>query len=83
VACDFCSSPRERWRYRTADRDWRVCERCHDAIQRDDREALLDRVVQAPVPRTVPDRYAPRFRQQARRLHEEFWSTPQRGFEAL
>jgi hypothetical protein len=83
MACDFCGSPRERWHYRTTARDWRACERCHGAIQRDDREALLDRVLLAPVPRTVPDRYAPRFRRQARKLHEEFWSTSQRRFDAL
>jgi hypothetical protein len=28
----------------------------------------------APVPRTLPDRYAPRFQIQARKLHEQFWS---------
>jgi len=51
-----------------------ACEKCHDAIQRDDREALLGRVKLAPVPRTLPDRYAPRYREQARKLQEGFWS---------
>jgi len=26
-----------------------------------------------PLPRTVPDRYAPRFQAVAKRLHAEFW----------
>jgi hypothetical protein len=34
---------------------------------------LLDRAVLIPVPRTLPDRYAPRFRERARELHEDFW----------
>ena len=34
----------------------------------------LGRVMLAPVPRTLPDRYAPRFRERARNLHEQFWS---------
>jgi hypothetical protein len=54
------------WRYRTGSKDWLACDKCHAAIQADDREALLDRVMLAPVPRTLPDRYAPRFRAQAR-----------------
>jgi hypothetical protein len=32
-------------------------------------------VMLAPFPRSVPDRYAARFRVQARALHEQFWST--------
>jgi hypothetical protein len=71
---DFCHSPRDQWRYRAGSKDWLACEKCHAAIQADDREALLDRVMLAPVPRTLPDRYAPRFRAQARQLHERFWS---------
>lgn len=62
-----------KWCY-PADRDWLACEKCHGAIQRDDREGLLSRVMQRPIPRTLPDRYAPQFRQQARKLHEEFWT---------
>jgi hypothetical protein len=49
--------------------------RCNALIQADDREALLDRVSQIPVPRTVPERYADKFMQRARRLHYEFWET--------
>jgi len=64
-----------RWRYSAGGRDWLACPKCHDAIQRDDREELLDRVLMQPVPRTVPERYAPRYRQHARKLHEEFWQT--------
>jgi hypothetical protein len=63
-----------RWIH-PAERDWSACEKCHAAIQADDREALLDRASLIPVPRTVPDRYAPRFLAQARRLHFEFWET--------
>lgn len=73
VTCDFCHSPRGRWRYPSTSRDWLACDKCHAAIQADDREALLGRVMLAPVPRTLPDRYAPRFRARARELHEQFW----------
>ena len=74
VRCEFCGSPTARWHYPALEgHGWRACERCHKAIQADDREALLDRVVLMPVPRTLPDRYAPRFRQRARELHEAFW----------
>ena len=75
VPCDFCHSPRVRWRYPAASRSWLACDKCHGAIQADDAEALLDRVMLAPVLRSLPDRYAPRFRNQARELHEQFWST--------
>ena len=51
-----------------------ACDKCHAAIQADDREALLGRVMLAPVPRTLSDRYAPQFRERARELHEQFWS---------
>jgi anti-anti-sigma factor len=74
VSCDFCRSPRFRWRYPGASRGWLACDRCHAAIQAEDREALLGRVVLALVPRSLSDRYAPR-RNQARELHEQFWST--------
>jgi hypothetical protein len=74
MACDFCHTPRSRWRYRAGSSDWLACDKCHAAIEADDREALLDRVMLAPVPRTLPDRYAPRFRAQARELHERFWA---------
>jgi hypothetical protein len=73
VTCDFCRSHRVAWRYPTAERDWLTCERCHEAIARDDREALLERVMFAPISRTVPDRYQSRFRARARELHERFW----------
>src|SRR5438094_90552 len=49
VTCEFCRSPRARWRY-PASRDWLACDECHAAIQADDREALLGRVMLAPVP---------------------------------
>jgi hypothetical protein len=50
-----------------------VCDECRQAIEADDREALLERALLMPVPRTVSDRYAPRFREAAMRLHAEFW----------
>ena len=75
MTCEFCRSPRARWRYPAGSRDWLACDKCHAAIQADDREALLGRVMLTPVPRTVSDRYAPRFQKQARELHEQFWST--------
>jgi hypothetical protein len=75
VKCDFCGSPVPRWRYPVGEESRLACEKCHGAIQREDREELLGRVMLAPVPRTLPDRYAPRFRQRARELHEEFWQT--------
>ena len=75
VPCDFCRSPRVKWRYPSADRQWLACERCHTAIARDDREALLERVLFAPIPRSVSDRYAPLIRKRARELHEAFWET--------
>jgi hypothetical protein len=63
-----------KWRY-PAERDWLACDKCHRAIQADDRKGLLALVMQRPVPRTLPGRYAPQFRQRARDLHDEFWST--------
>lgn len=74
MPCDFCRSPLQRWRYPATGQDWLACDKCHTAIQGDDREALLERVLLAPVPRTVRDRYAPRYQQRARELHETFWS---------
>lgn len=76
ISCEFCSNPFPAWRYQLAgdgDRDMLACERCHHAIATDDRERLLGRVMGAPVPRTLPDRYAPVWRERARKLAEEFW----------
>ena len=74
MRCDFCGSLVVKWRY-PAERDWLACEECHAAIQADDREALLDRASLIPVPRTLPDRYAPKILERAKRLHHEFWET--------
>ena len=74
MRCDFCGSLVVKWRY-PAERDWLACERCHAAIQADDREALLDRASLIPVPRTLPDRYAPKILERAKQLHHEFWET--------
>lgn len=73
MRCDFCGSVRPRWSYPIDGGARRACDECRTAIERDDREALLDRAVLIPVPRTLPDRYAPRFRERARELHEDFW----------
>jgi hypothetical protein len=50
-----------------------ACDECRAAIEADDREGLLKRSLLIPVPRTLPDRYAPRFRERAKQLHVEFW----------
>jgi hypothetical protein len=72
VFCDFCGSPIARWRYPTRDRDWQACERCHKAIEANEREALLERVRRKPVPRTVSDRHTERFQLAAERKLEAF-----------
>jgi hypothetical protein len=66
-------SLRPRWSYPVRESSLRACDECRSAIEADDREGLLARAMLITVPRTVPDRYAPRFREQARRLHVEFW----------
>ena len=63
-----------RWVH-PAERDWLACDKCHAAIEADDREALLERLSLMPIPATVAERYAPRFLENARRLHYEFWAT--------
>jgi hypothetical protein len=63
-----------RWVY-PAERDWLSCEKCHRAIEADNREALLDRASQIPVPRTLPERYAGKFLERAHRLQVEFWES--------
>jgi hypothetical protein len=74
VRCDFCGNLRARWRYPTDDQGWLACDKCRAAIEADDREALLERVMLAPTPRSVSDRLASPFRVRARQLHEDFWS---------
>src|SRR5215216_1002101 len=60
VRCDFCGSLRPRWAYPVRDGHARVaCDKCREAIEGDDREGLLERALLIPLPRTVPDRYAP------------------------
>jgi hypothetical protein len=73
VRCDFCWSLRPRWAYPVKGGTRSACDECRQAIEADDREALLNRALLIPVPRTVSDRYAPRFRNEAKRLHAEFW----------
>ena len=83
VFCDLCGSPMARWRYRAREREWQACERCHQAIEADDREALLERVRRKPVPRTVSDRHAERFQAEGERQHREFWRTRSGAAEPL
>jgi len=73
VRCDFCGSLRPRWSYPIQGGARRACDDCRTAIEADDREGLLKRSLLIPLPRTLSDRYAPRFREQAKRLHAEFW----------
>jgi hypothetical protein len=72
--CEFCGSRIVKWIY-PAERDWLACEKCYGLIEADNREALLDRASQIPVPRTLPERYTDKFLERARRLHLEFWET--------
>jgi hypothetical protein len=73
VRCEFCGSLRPRWSYPVGSGSRRACDDCRQAIEANDREALLKRALLIPIPRTVPDRYGPRFRERARQLHVEFW----------
>lgn len=73
VRCDFCGGLRPRWSYPVKGGTRTACDECRKAIEADDREALLNRALLIPLPRTVSDRYAPRFRAAAKRLHLEFW----------
>jgi len=73
VRCDFCGSRRPRWAYPVGTGTRRACDACREAIEADDREALLERALLIPLPRTVSDRYTPRFRAEAKRLHTDFW----------
>jgi hypothetical protein len=73
VRCDFCGSLRPRWAYPIQGGTRKACDDCRTAIEADDREGLLNRALLIPLPRTVSDRYGPRFRDAAKRLHLEFW----------
>jgi hypothetical protein len=74
VQCDFCGSLRPRWAYPIQDGHERhACDKCREAIEGDAREALLERSLLIPLPRTVAERYASRFQAEAKRLHAEFW----------
>jgi hypothetical protein len=73
MQCHFCGSLRPRWTYPIREGTRNACDDCRQAIEAEDREGLLNRGLLIPVPRTLPDRYAPRFREQAKRLHVEFW----------
>jgi hypothetical protein len=83
VRCEFCGGLRPRWSYPIEGGSRNACDECRQAIEADDREALLQRSLLIPIPRTLPDRYAPRFREQAKRLHVEFWELRDGPAEAL
>jgi hypothetical protein len=75
VRCTFCGNHRAHWSYPLKGCGAHsACDDCRRAIEADDREALLNRALLIPIPRTVSDRYAPRFREKAKRLHLEFWA---------
>ncbi len=75
MRCDFCGSRMVKWRYPAGSRDWLACPKCRAAIEADDRKLLLERVAMQPIPTTLPDKLAGRFRERAKRLHEDFWET--------
>jgi hypothetical protein len=84
VRCEFCGSLRPRWAYPVKGGTTRAaCDQCRSAIEADDREALLERAALIPLPRTVADRYAARFRETAKRLHIEFWEARAGAAEPL
>jgi hypothetical protein len=58
-------SLKPRWSYPIRGGERRACDECHQVIEARDRERLLKRSLLIPVPRTLPDRYAPRFRERA------------------
>ena len=57
-------------------RNWLACGRCRKCVEGDEREALLERVL---LRRAAPNRFRiatpPKVREQARRLHKDFWTT--------
>ncbi len=75
MRCDFCGSRMVNWRYPAQGRDWLACPKCRAAIEADDRKRLLERVEMKPIPQALDDRFADKFRERAKRLHEDFWET--------
>ncbi len=74
VRRDFCGSLRPHWTYPVRGGKSRAaCDECRTAIEAGNREALLERALLMPLPRTVAERYASRFHAEAKRLHLEFW----------
>jgi hypothetical protein len=53
VRCNFCGSVRPRWSYPIKGGSQNACDGCRQAIEPDDREALLERALLIPIPRTV------------------------------
>lgn len=88
--CDFCSAQPVKWRYPARDftsptplpnlrhgsrGDWAACEKCHEIIQRGDRDALALRSAKRYA-RTygLPLNQAPRMARELRAMHDRFWS---------
>ena len=76
MPCDFCRSRSSAGGIRPPERDLLACEKCATAIEADDHETLLERVLSAPSPEASRDRYAPQYRQRVRELHDAFWTRP-------
>lgn len=72
--CDFCGSVMVRWRYSSGDRSWRACDKCRDSVDAEDHDGLVRRALQKPLPRSVPQSFAARHEDGARRIVEEFWT---------
>lgn len=88
LRCDFCSSPDVKWDYpaedfmvkmpKDAPADWgseggfAACDLCHDLIEKDDRNGLLDRSV-----KTFVEMYGgiaePELRVGISKVHDGFW----------
>jgi hypothetical protein len=49
VCCEFCGSLRPRWSYPIRGGSRSASDACREGIERDDREALLDRAVLIPI----------------------------------
>lgn len=62
-----------RWRYTVAGRELLACQKCRALIEADDRQGLLERVLQKPLARSVSQSFSARHERTARELHETFW----------
>ncbi len=84
-SCDFCSGPNPCWSYTATDftvlqvlvsqGSWDACDECAALIERNDREGLVVRAVNALIA-IHPNLAAERAwcLTMARRVHEDFWA---------